>query len=152
MSQGYTEAFDPRKSGRVSLQSFQPQFHRCAAISPLSLALLTFPHFPSTSTSSSLPADLLLSLALSKSLLALSLYITRDWLLAQGFSPWALNTVVLAAGSIGLAVWERMWETPRGFSKRREVSYCAPKLGQRDRDALGACEPAEGVLRLVESQ
>lgn len=155
MSQGYMEAFDPRKSGRVSLQSFQPQFHRCS-LPPRpglsrSLYSLIF-RFSSSSASSSLPADLLLSLALSKSLLALSLYIARDWLLAQGFSAWALNAVVLAAGAAGLAVWERIWETPRGFSKRKEVSYSAPKLDQRERDAREASEPVKGGLRLLEDQ
>lgn len=120
MSKGYTEAYDPRQAGRVSLQSFE-QFQRCAASRLVSLQLISLLCY-SSSTSTSLPADLLLSLALSKSLLALSLYIARDWLLAQGFSAWALNGVVLSAGAVGLAIWERIWETPRGYNKRREVS------------------------------
>lgn len=83
----------------------------------------------SGTTSTSLPADLLLSLALSKSLLALSLHIARDWLLAQGFSAWALSGVVLSVGAAGLAVWERIWEQPKGYSKRREVSWRSTTRG-----------------------
>ncbi|GAA5874053.1 hypothetical protein JCM16303_002674 [Sporobolomyces ruberrimus] len=100
-SGGYTEAYDPRRSGRVSLTSLGPQLRN--------------------TTSGSLPSDLLFSILLSKSLLALSLHISRDWLLAQGFSTWTLNTVVIGVGGAGLALWEKSWEPPRG-AKRRATS------------------------------
>ncbi|KAK4705893.1 solute carrier family 30 (zinc transporter), member 5/7, partial [Phenoliferia sp. Uapishka_3] len=92
---------DPRVSGRVSLAHFQPH---------------------SASSSASLPTDLLLSLLLSKSLLALALYIARDWILAQGYSVWTLNALVLVAGALGLCVWERVWEGPKGGKRREEPS------------------------------
>ncbi|GAA5837225.1 hypothetical protein JCM5353_005999 [Sporobolomyces roseus] len=94
---GYAEAYDPRRSGRVSLTSLGPQIR---------------------STSGSLPSDLLFSILLSKSLLALSLHIARDWLLGQGYSTWTLNTLVLSFGGAGLAVWEKSWEPPRGAKGR----------------------------------
>ncbi|KAL8291897.1 hypothetical protein RQP46_002155 [Phenoliferia psychrophenolica] len=83
---------DPRVSGRVSLSSFQPH---------------------SASSSASLPTDLLLSLLLSKSLLALALFIARDWILAQGYSVWTLNALTLCAGAAALCIWER--ETTSAF-------------------------------------
>ncbi|GAA5858967.1 hypothetical protein JCM1840_006638 [Sporobolomyces johnsonii] len=99
---GYAEAYNPRRSGRVSLASFGPQLH--------------------PSSTGSLPFDLLFSLLLSKSLLALALHIARDWLLAQGYSPWTLNGIVLAVGGAGIALWERSWEPARGLKRRAEPS------------------------------
>lgn len=78
-------------------------------------------YVPSSTSSGSLPSDLLFSVLLSKSLLALSLHISRDWLIAQGYPIWTLNAVSLAVGGVGLALWEKSWEPPRG-GKRRAVS------------------------------
>ncbi|GAA6063604.1 hypothetical protein JCM10212_006221 [Sporobolomyces blumeae] len=97
---GYAEAYDPRRSGRVALHSFGPQLG---------------------TPTGSLPSDLLFSVLLSKSLVALSLHIARDWLLGQGYPPWTLNAVSLAVAGVGLAVWDRAWEPTRG-AKRRESS------------------------------
>ncbi|GAA5950931.1 hypothetical protein JCM21900_000376 [Sporobolomyces salmonicolor] len=99
---GYAEAYNPRRSGRVSLASFGPQLH--------------------PSSTGSLPSDLLFSLLLSKSLLALALHIARDWLLAQGYSPWTLNGIVLAVGGAGIALWDRSWEPAREGKRRAEPS------------------------------
>ncbi|GAA5970430.1 hypothetical protein JCM3765_000979, partial [Sporobolomyces pararoseus] len=96
---GYAEAYDPRRSGRVSLTSLGPQLRL-------------------NNTSGSLPSDLLFSILLSKSLLALSLHISRDWLLSQGYSIWTLNTIVLLVGGAGLSLWEKSWEPPRGAKRR----------------------------------
>ncbi|GAA5907356.1 cation diffusion facilitator family transporter [Sporobolomyces salmoneus] len=98
MSKGdYVEAYDPRRSGRVSLTSIGPQLRNI---------------------SGSLPSDLLFSILLSKSLLALSLHISRDWLLVQGYPTWTLNTIALGVGGAGLALWEKSWEPPRGAKRR----------------------------------
>lgn len=90
---------DPRVSGRVALSTLSTHF-----ISP----------------TQSLPVDLLLAQILSKSLLALSLFIARDWLLAQGFAVLPLNALVLGGGAIGLCVWERVWDTKgRGQAEKK---------------------------------
>ncbi|GAA5933600.1 cation diffusion facilitator family transporter [Sporobolomyces koalae] len=98
-SGGYAEAYDPRRSGRVSLTSLGPQLRNSRDVA-------------------SLPSDLLFSVLLSKSLLALALHISRDWLLGQGYSAWTLNTVALTVGGACLVVWERSWEPPRGAKRR----------------------------------
>ncbi|KAM0786639.1 hypothetical protein ACM66B_002091 [Microbotryomycetes sp. NB124-2] len=99
MSGGYVEAFDPRKSGRVSMQTFQSQL---------------------STSRSKLPADIVLSVALSKSLLALAWHVARDWILAQGMSLWSLLAATMLLGAAGLAIWERAWHRPRDKGKRRE--------------------------------
>ncbi|KAK4049540.1 putative zinc transporter msc2 [Microbotryomycetes sp. JL201] len=125
MSDGYVEAFDPRKSGRVSMQTFQSQLRRvessATTMDTRMLAEVGFltPSFNSTSRSK-LPVDIVLSVALSKSLLALAWHVARDWILAQAISLWSLLAATMVLGAIGLAVWERAWHKPRDKGKRRE--------------------------------
>ncbi|GAA5900614.1 hypothetical protein JCM8208_000547 [Rhodotorula glutinis] len=78
MNGGYVEAYDPRRAGRVSLSQLR--------------------HGNATS----LPADLLFAVLLSKSLLALALHVAKDWLFAQGRSPWTLAALVQGVGAVGL--------------------------------------------------
>ena len=121
---GYASAYpSSRVSGRVSLDTFQPQSIRYAAQPPLAARSCSSADLPSLlhSANGSLPTDLLLSLLLSKSLLALSLYVARHWVLAQGYSVWTLNAIVLGLGAVGLQVWERIGDSST-LAKRREVS------------------------------
>lgn len=68
------------------------------------------------------------SLLLSKCLLALSLYMAKNWIIAQGFSIVYLNALVLLSGGIGLGIWEKLWDKPRASGKRKEVSCYSPLL------------------------
>ncbi|GAA5998586.1 cation diffusion facilitator family transporter [Rhodotorula paludigena] len=95
---GYAEAYDPRVSGRVSLQHLRQ------------------------SNAASLPSDLLFAVLLSKSLVALALHVANDWLVAQGYSPWTIAALVQGAGGVVLALWERPWEVSRGGKRRTEPS------------------------------
>ncbi|GJN90397.1 hypothetical protein Rhopal_003408-T1 [Rhodotorula paludigena] len=95
---GYAEAYDPRVSGRVSLQHLRQ------------------------SNAASLPSDLLFAVLLSKSLVALALHVANDWLVAQGYSPWTIAALVQGAGGVVLALWERPWEASRGGKRRTEPS------------------------------
>lgn len=118
-SPGYSDAYDPRVSGRISVAALRsPRLVKRHLIINLTPELITSIHNSSTS---SLPADLLFSLLLSKSLLALSLLFARNWVLAQGYSVWSLAALVLIGGGVGLGLWEKVWEKPKGGSKRREV-------------------------------
>ena len=77
----------------------------------------------SFSSRSSLPGEIIISLAMSKTLLALGLHVSRDWILAQGMSLWSLVAVTLCLGAAGLTVWEQVGDGRRiGRTKRKEVS------------------------------
>ncbi|GAA5934720.1 hypothetical protein JCM3775_002039 [Rhodotorula graminis] len=96
MNGGYVEAYDPRRAGRVSLSQLR--------------------HGNATS----LPADLLFAVLLSKSLLALALHVAKDWLFAQGRSPWALAALVQGVGAVGLLAMSWSAGQQRGSKARTE--------------------------------
>ncbi|GAA5914613.1 hypothetical protein JCM6882_001217 [Rhodosporidiobolus microsporus] len=105
---GYAEAYgyDVRRSGRVKLGGLDSQWRY--------------------GSSTSLPADLLLSVLLSKSLSALALHVAKDWLLdTASYSAWKLNAVVGAVSAVGLGVWERVGGDERG-GKRGMKSRTEP--------------------------
>ncbi|GAA5824812.1 hypothetical protein JCM3770_004303 [Rhodotorula araucariae] len=95
-SGGYVDAYDPRVSGRVSLSQLR------------------------ASTATALPTDLLFAVLLSKSLLALALHVAKDWLLAQGRSPWTLAALVQGVGAVGLLLWSWSGTPTRGTKRRTE--------------------------------
>ncbi|GAA6035667.1 hypothetical protein JCM8097_004960 [Rhodosporidiobolus ruineniae] len=103
-SGGYAEAYDPRRSGRVSMAALDAQLKY--------------------GTATSLPTDLLFGVLLSKSLVALALHVAKDWLLASGYGAWTLNAVVLAVAAGVLVMWERSWDSGggRGMKRRTEPS------------------------------
>jgi hypothetical protein len=79
VAEAYSTA-DPAVRGRVSLQLASP-------------------------TSNSIPSDLLLSLLLTKSLSAISVHITKAWLLDLGTSALALNSGFLLIGAVEALVF-----------------------------------------------
>lgn len=82
-------------------------------------------------------------------MVALSLHIARDWLLAQSFSPWTLNALVLSFGAAGLCVWERVWDVPRGVGKRREVRDGDEAALVLVKLSLLLCPPRSGIIELT---
>ncbi|KAK4048858.1 putative zinc transporter msc2 [Microbotryomycetes sp. JL221] len=122
MSGQYVEAFDPRKSGRVSMQTFQSHL---------------------THSKSKLPTDILLSVAMSKSLLALALHVARDWILAQSMSLWSLLATTLVIGTCVLALWEKPSINHKHKGKRRDDQL--PKMYS----VIYACEVALALFALT---
>ncbi|GAA5981239.1 hypothetical protein JCM11641_005621 [Rhodosporidiobolus odoratus] len=100
---GYAEAYDPRRTGRVPLSNFSSSARYGA--------------------STALPLDLLFAVLLSKSLSALALHVTKDWVLASsGNSGWGavkVNAVVMSVAAVAMGLWERSWEGAAGRGKRR---------------------------------
>ncbi|GAA5852335.1 hypothetical protein JCM8547_006743 [Rhodosporidiobolus lusitaniae] len=115
MSAGYVDAYDVRRSGRVSLAGLEGQLRYGSA--------------------TSLPSDLLFGVLLSKSLVALSFFIAKDWLLVprSGVGAWGLNAMVTAGGAGILVVWERVGGggargNGRGKARREPSSPLYPFL------------------------
>lgn len=91
----YGQAVDSRVSGRIRLSAY-----------------------PAPSYAAALPTDLVLAQLLVKALLALALFVAREWILAQGFPLLALHALLLVTGAVGLALWERVWQPAKGAPGR----------------------------------
>ncbi|GAA6009529.1 hypothetical protein JCM10207_003815 [Rhodosporidiobolus poonsookiae] len=96
--------YDPKRTGRVPLASFDSQLRY------------------GRTAGTSLPTDLLFGVLLSKSLVGLALHVVKDWIVDQGRSAASLSAVALGGAAAVLVLWERSWEAGggRGMKQRRE--------------------------------
>lgn len=100
---GYASAYpeyvpDARQRGRVSIAHVLPASRESAA------------------RRNGLPADLVFTSILSKSLLALSLHLVKEWLIAPkspGATVSQIHIWLLLFGSIASSIWTRPWEAFR---------------------------------------
>lgn len=80
----------------------------------ISLNNSTFVRSPKSS-GSVIPTDLLLSLVLSKSLLAIALYITKEWLMSTGIPTLGIWSGYLILGAPMVLLFQKPWV--KGSSK-----------------------------------
>lgn len=120
MSTGYAEAYpeyvpDTRHRGRVSIAHVLPPSR--------DISKRRSPYFP---------VDLVFTSILGKSVLALGLHLTKEWLLRassssvasardSGVSVGEAHWRLLAIAAIFLAIWHRPWDL---FSNNRRIQVC----------------------------
>lgn len=116
-SAGYASAYpdyvpDARQRGRVSIAHVLPASREAAA------------------RRRGVPADLVFTSILAKSLLALSLHLVKEWLLgANSASPiFHIHFWLLLVGSLASAVWSRPWEAVRDRIKVQMPSILIAQL------------------------
>lgn len=71
--------------------------------------------------SNTVPADLIFSTILSKSLLTLALHLVKEWLFNGGAQVAPVNFKLLLVAALVLAVWHRPWLC---FRQQLNVSHC----------------------------
>ena len=88
----------------------------------ISLNNSAFVRSPKSSSGTVIPTDLLLSLILSKSLLAITLYITKEWLMRTGIPTLAIWSGYLILGAPMVLVFRRPWIKGNGKSQVSSLS------------------------------
>ncbi|KAM0750835.1 cation efflux protein [Meredithblackwellia eburnea MCA 4105] len=130
---------DPRRSGRVSLDSF-PSIN----------------HSNKSSNQSLLPSDLTISILLSKSLLALSLFTTKEWLQSQNYKDSTIAALVLIPASLVQLVVSSTSSNAGGGNTKGKPSFGSkipplypPLILLEQLLFLSTLRQAPSILRLV---